>query len=175
MGILRPVIEVAATPMPDLWQHFALRYAVALQPVSDQPTRLVLEACEQAPEEPLGCTSVPPILNEDVQHHAVLVHRSPEVIQHAIDTQKYLILSVNLGSLLPGPARSGVNTSSSERGGILEVWTGCPVSALPTSLTYELAPDAPRRDPDRDGTRCQGLISQGNLGDAVSRRVRRTF
>jgi hypothetical protein len=70
--------------MPDLGQEFALCHAVALQPISDQPAWLVSEACEQALEEPLGCTLVPSILNEDVKHHAVLVHGSPEIVEHTI-------------------------------------------------------------------------------------------
>jgi hypothetical protein len=89
--------------MPDLGQDLALGDAVALQAVSDQPTWLVVEAGKQALEEPLGCTPIPPVLNQDVQHHAMLVHRSPEVMQHAIDPQKYIIEVSGVARLRPAP------------------------------------------------------------------------
>jgi hypothetical protein len=91
--------------MSDLGQELALCHAVALQPISDQPAWLVLEACEQALEEPLGCTPVPPILNEDVQHHAVLVHGSPEIVEHAIDAQKHLMEVPGVARLRPAPSQ----------------------------------------------------------------------
>lgn len=84
-----------------------MRHAVALQPVSDQPTRLVSEACEQALEEPPGCTPVPPILNQDVQHHAVLVHSAPKIVQLAIDAQKHLIEVPGIARLRPAPPQLG--------------------------------------------------------------------
>jgi hypothetical protein len=62
--------------MSESGQKLALRQATALQIVCDQPMWLVLEACQEALEEPLGRTSVPPILNKDVQHHAVLIRLS---------------------------------------------------------------------------------------------------
>jgi hypothetical protein len=91
--------------MPDLGQELALRYAVALQSVSNQPARLVLEAGEQALEEPFGCIPAPLILNEDVQHHAVLVHCPPEIVEHAIDAQKHLIEVPRVTWLRTAPAK----------------------------------------------------------------------
>ena len=87
MRVLGAVVQVSAAPMPDLGKEFALGHAVTLQPVSDQPARLVLETSEQALEEPLGRTPVPPLLNEDVQHHAMLVYRLPEIMQDAVYAQ----------------------------------------------------------------------------------------
>jgi hypothetical protein len=103
MRVLRAIVEVAAAPMSDLGQELALCHAVALQPVSDQPTWLVSEAREQALEEPLGGTPVPPILNQDVQHHAMLIYRAPEIMQHAVDAQKHLIEVPGVARLRPAP------------------------------------------------------------------------
>jgi hypothetical protein len=91
--------------MLDLKQELALCHAVALQPISHQPTWLVSEAYEQALEEPLGCTPVPSTLNQDVQHHAVLVHRAPEIVEHAIDAQKHLTEVPGVARLRPAPSQ----------------------------------------------------------------------
>lgn len=48
---------------------------------------------------------MPPILNEDVQDHALLVHRSPEIMQHAIDAQKPLVEVPSVARLRPAPPR----------------------------------------------------------------------
>jgi hypothetical protein len=42
--------------------------------------------------------SAAPILDQDIEHHAVLVHRAPEVMQYAVDPQVYLVE-------MPGVAR----------------------------------------------------------------------
>ena len=105
MRVLRAIAEVAAAPLSDLGQELALCPAVALQPLGEQPAWLVSEACEQAPEEPPGCTPVPSILNQDVQHRAVLVHRAPERVEHALDAQKHRIEVPGVARLRPAPAQ----------------------------------------------------------------------
>ncbi len=79
MRVLRSVVQIPAAPMSDLGREFAPGHAVARQPISDQQARLVSKVCEQAPGEPLGWTSVSPIVHVDIQHHAVLVYHAPEL------------------------------------------------------------------------------------------------
>ena len=70
-----------------------MRNAVAAQDVSDDALRLVPHPAQQAPEETLGSRGVPPLMDQDVEHDTVLVHRAPEVVQLAVDAQEHLILS----------------------------------------------------------------------------------
>jgi hypothetical protein len=46
---------------------------------------------QQAFEETLRGRAIPPLLHQDVQHHAVLVHRPPQVVQHASEPDEYLV------------------------------------------------------------------------------------
>ena len=90
--VSRPVVQVPAGPVPHLGQNLALRHPVAPQPIRDDAPRLVLEPGQQALEEALGGRGIPPVLHQDVQHHAVLVHRAPEVMELATDADEDLIL-----------------------------------------------------------------------------------
>jgi hypothetical protein len=54
--VLRPVVQVPAGPVPHVRQHLALRDAITLQPIGDEAPGLVLQASEQAFEEPLSTT-----------------------------------------------------------------------------------------------------------------------
>jgi hypothetical protein len=46
---------------------------------------LVPEPGEQAFKEPLRSTVIPPVLHQDVEHEAVVVHRTPKIVQDAAD------------------------------------------------------------------------------------------
>src|SRR3712207_983984 len=105
MRVLRPVVQVPAGPMPHLGQNLALRHPVAPQPISDDAPRLVLEPGQQALEEALGGRGIPPILDQDVQHHAVLIHRAPEVMQLAVDLQEDLVQVPGVARLRPSPTQ----------------------------------------------------------------------
>ena len=78
-----------------------MRHDVAAQPIGDDLPRLVLQASQQALEEALRCRSVPAILDQDVEHHPVLIHRAPEVVQDAIDPQVHLIEVPDVARLWP--------------------------------------------------------------------------
>ena len=56
--VLGPVVEVAALSVLDLREDVAVRDAVAVQAVSNDATRLVLEVAEQALEEAFGGVSL---------------------------------------------------------------------------------------------------------------------
>src|SRR5215210_4157687 len=102
MRVFRSVVQVSAGSMPHLGQNLALRHSVALQPIGHDAPGLVLQTSEQALEEPLCRGGVPAVLDEDVEHNTVLVHRAPEVIQLAIDLQEHLIEVPSVARL--GPA-----------------------------------------------------------------------
>jgi hypothetical protein len=55
-------------------------------------------------KKPLGGGGVPAALHQDVEHDAVLVHRTPEVVQHAVDAQIHLIEVPGVARPRPPPA-----------------------------------------------------------------------
>ena len=91
MRVSGAVVQVPTGSVLDLGEHLALRHAVTPQAIGDQALGFVLQPSEQALEEPFGGGGIPAILDQDVEHDAVLVHRTPEIMQLAIDLQKYLI------------------------------------------------------------------------------------
>jgi hypothetical protein len=64
--------------VPHVGQYLALRNTETTQAIGHEAPGLVLEASEQALEETLGGSGVPPIPDKDVEHDAVLVDRAPE-------------------------------------------------------------------------------------------------
>jgi hypothetical protein len=81
--------------MPNLRQDLAFRHSIASQAIGDQAPRLVLQPVEQALEEAFGCSGVPVIPHEDVEHNAVLVDGTPKIMLLAVDPDEHLILSAN--------------------------------------------------------------------------------
>ncbi len=77
--------------MPNIGQNGTLSNAIAAQAIGDKALRLVLESMQQAFEEMLGGRPVPSALHQDIQHDAVLIHRTPQIMQHAIDADEHLI------------------------------------------------------------------------------------
>ena len=84
MGVLGTVVQVAAAPVPHVGQDLTLCYAVAAQAVGDQAPWPVPKILQQVLEEALGRTGIAPALHQNVEHDAVLVHRTPKVVQLAI-------------------------------------------------------------------------------------------
>jgi hypothetical protein len=77
--------------MAQFGQDLASRNTVAAPAIGDDAPWLVFEAGQQALEDMLGCSGISARLYRDVEHHTVLVHGSPELIQLAAYPQEYLI------------------------------------------------------------------------------------
>ena len=71
-------------------QH-ALSDAVASQLIGYDHARYILKALQQAPEESLRGLSIPPWLNEDVEHDAVLINGTPQIVLHSLDPDEHLV------------------------------------------------------------------------------------
>ena len=56
-------------------------------------------------EETLGSCAVSAVLHQNVQHNAVLIHRSPQIVQHAPDADEHLIEMPSVSWLRPSPAQ----------------------------------------------------------------------
>src|ERR1700690_3612678 len=59
----------------------------------------LVQALEQAPEEALGGFGISALLNEDVEHNAVLIHAAPKIVLYALDPDEHLVQV----PLVPGP------------------------------------------------------------------------
>src|SRR4051794_24105579 len=88
MGVLRPVIQAFVPPVLDRGHHLSLGGAVAGQLVRDHDTRGPALLLEQLAEQALGGLFVPPPLDQDVEHEAILVKARqsqcflPPIIRH---------------------------------------------------------------------------------------------
>ena len=105
MRILGSIIQVPAGPMPDVRKYRSVSDSIAAQTVRDEAPRLVFQPVQQALEETLGSGPVPPLLHQDVQHDAMLIHRSPQIVQHAPDADEHLVEVPGVSRLRPAPAQ----------------------------------------------------------------------
>ena len=91
--------------MPDIGQDRSLSDAIATQTVGDEPPRRVLQPTQQVLEETLGSGAIPPVLHQNVQHDAVLVHRAPQIMQRAADADEHFVEMPGVSWLRPSPAK----------------------------------------------------------------------
>ena len=66
--------------MLDTRQHLALRSPVACEFVGDEHTRDVGAAFQEFAEEFPGCGLVSSALHKNIEHDALLINRSPEIM-----------------------------------------------------------------------------------------------
>jgi hypothetical protein len=104
MRILSTIIQIPARSVPDIGQDLTMRGTVAAQAVGDEAARLVLQPVQQSLEKALCGGGIPAILHEDIEHDPVLVHRPPEIVQHAIDPDEHLVKVPGVSG--PGPPPS---------------------------------------------------------------------
>jgi len=91
MRDLGSVIRVLIGTVHDRRHHDARGDAVASQLVGDEPARGAALPFQQLPEEPNGGVAIPSRLHQHVQHVAVLIHGSPQVLLAAVNPDKELI------------------------------------------------------------------------------------
>jgi hypothetical protein len=77
--------------MFDFGKQLVLGHAVASQLIGDDHARDVLKALQQPSKEAFGGFAIPPWLNEDVEHDAVLIHGTPQIMLHALDPNEHFI------------------------------------------------------------------------------------
>src|SRR4051812_39497587 len=77
--------------MLDRGHHLTLRGAVTGQLVRDQDTRGPALLFQQLAEQALGGLFVPPALDENVEHEAILVDGPPEPVLRSADHQAHFV------------------------------------------------------------------------------------
>jgi hypothetical protein len=105
--------------MFNLGKELAVCHAVAAQLISDDYTRHILKALQQPSKESFGGFGIPPWLNEYVEYNAVLIHRTPKVMLHALDPDEHLIKV----PLVTGPRTAA---AQSAREGLAELLAPAP-------------------------------------------------
>ena len=51
----------------------------------------ISKAFQQPPEETLCCFGIPPRLNEDVEHNAILIHGAPQIVLNSLDPDEHFV------------------------------------------------------------------------------------
>jgi hypothetical protein len=69
--------------MFDAGKQSTLRNTIAPQFVGHDHPRHILQTLQQSFEEPLCSAGIAPRLDKDIQHNAILIDSSPEIMLHA--------------------------------------------------------------------------------------------
>jgi hypothetical protein len=91
MRVLRAIVQIAALSMLNLRKELPARHTVASQLIGHDHAWLILEDFQQPSKKAFGRIGIPPWLNENVEHDAVLVHGAPEIVLHSLDPDEHLI------------------------------------------------------------------------------------
>jgi hypothetical protein len=84
-------------------QELPLRRAITPELIRDDHPGHVHEALEQLAKKFLRCGLVPPVLHQNIQHMAVLIHGPPEIMAPPLNGQKDFVQ-------MPFIARLGAST-----------------------------------------------------------------
>src|SRR5215813_12314692 len=91
MGVLTPIIEIAALTVLYAREHLALRRAIAFEFIGDDHAWHVEHAFEELAEELLRRLLVAPALHQDVEDVVVLIDGAPQVMTLPLNGQKHLV------------------------------------------------------------------------------------
>ena len=91
MRDLRPIVLILPRAVHDGRHRGTVGSGVAPELVGDQPTGLPTLAFQQLPEEALRGPTIRPRLHEDVDHVAVFIHGSPQVVQPPADLDEHFV------------------------------------------------------------------------------------
>jgi hypothetical protein len=94
---------MTALAVLDVWQDLALGGGVAPQLVRDDHPQDVAQTAQQFVEEALGGFGITPALHEDVEHLAVLVYRTPQIVLLAADADEHLVHEPFVARPWPAP------------------------------------------------------------------------
>jgi len=93
------MLKVPAGPVPNVRHDGSARGAVAAQAIGDQAAWLVSQVSQQPHEEALCRIGIAAVLDQDVQHDAILVDRAPEIMKRAVDADEDLVQMPDIARL----------------------------------------------------------------------------
>ncbi len=91
VGVLSSVVQIPALAMLHSRHHLSLGCPIASQLVGDHHSWDVLAALQELAEELLSCALVPATLHQDIQHGALLIDGSPQVVPLPVDLEEHFI------------------------------------------------------------------------------------
>src|SRR5437763_12901235 len=89
--VLSSIVQSFVLAMLHTRENLPFRRSITLQLISDDHAWHILQPFEQFPKESFGCFFVASALYEDIQHVAVLIHRSPQVMLLTSNRENHLI------------------------------------------------------------------------------------
>jgi hypothetical protein len=85
MRVLGPIIQISALSVLHVGKQFTLSDAIAPQLVGHDHPRDILQTLPKPPGEALGGTGIAPGLHKNVEHNAILIDGTPQIVLHALD------------------------------------------------------------------------------------------
>ena len=96
-------------------QDLTFRGTIGPEFVGYDHSRRVAQTLQQPAKEALGCLGVPATLDQVVEHVAMLINGSPEIMQFASDADKHLIQKPFVSGLrLPPLQRLGIGAPEAQ-------------------------------------------------------------
>jgi hypothetical protein len=89
--VFRSIVEPFVLPMLHAKQDFTFRRSIALQCIGNDHARDVLKPIEKLAEKSLRGLLVASDLHENIEHVAVLIHCSPQIMPLTTDREKDLV------------------------------------------------------------------------------------
>jgi hypothetical protein len=100
---LTAIVEIPALPMFHARQDLTFRGTIGPEFIGHDHSGRVAQALQQLAKEALGRLGVAAALDQHVKHVAMLINRSPEVVQFASDADKHFIQKPFVSGLWPAP------------------------------------------------------------------------
>jgi hypothetical protein len=96
--------------MSDAGHYNPFRSTIASEFIGNDHARMTTSRSPQHPaKETYGRESIPPWLHKDVEHNAVLINGSPEVMSNAVDVEEdFVQMPFFTGSSTPSPEPVGI-------------------------------------------------------------------
>ena len=91
MRVLGPIVQISALSVLNAGKQLTLSDAIAPQLVGHDHPRYILQTLQKPLEEALRGVGIAPGLNEDVEHDAILIDGTPEIVLHASDSDEDLV------------------------------------------------------------------------------------
>jgi hypothetical protein len=112
MRILRPIIQIPALSVLDAGKQLTPSDAVAPQLVGHDHPRHGLQTLQKPPKEALRRVGIAPGLNENVEHDAILINGTPEIVLHALDPDEDFVHVPLVPWPWPASTQAGSETCS---------------------------------------------------------------
>ncbi len=91
MRILGPIVLSLVLAVLNTRHDFSSRSTVAPQLVCDDHSRDIPQSFQELAEEFLSRLLISAALDQDIQHIAILIHCTPEVMETTIDLEEHLV------------------------------------------------------------------------------------